>query len=545
MKIKSFDKSKLLLGSGLLVLGALVGCSGGNEPGYAQLTGQVGGVGGANSKLSHYAASRFLEQASMGPSPVAVGQVRAQGVEAWIAQQQKLAPSLIRTPFELANYDLQDMVANNRASRHFETNLHNFFIGGEDQLRLRTTWVLSNFLVVSTRKIQAYGGSEYFNMLQTHAFGPYGDLLKAVTRHPSMGFYLDNNQNNRWSLNENYGRELMQLFSVGLVQLNMDGTPKRDAKGKVLETYSQRDVIDATRALTGWSNAEPDQKRASANWANYGKPMVAHWTDGHDTGPKVVLGKAIPGGQDAMKDLDSLVDILVDHPNTAPFVSLRLIQGMTTSDPSPAYLERVAKVFAKTRGHLGQVIHAILTDPEARAGDDPLKAHKGFGRIKEPHLLHTSLVRGLGCRLAIKTHWDPTHVWMAYSQQPFNAYSVFNFYPPNHRAPGSKLLAPEQKMLNSTEFSRRMGDYHYALSHDNLLSDAGCDTGTFQAAASKSHEHLAALLSERYFRGAMPAAVAQGLVEAHKDFWHGNNMMKLTGAMLEMAMLTPSFGVSK
>ncbi len=545
MKINFIDKSKLLLGSGLLVLGALVGCSGGNEPGYAQLTGQVGGVGGANSKLSHYAASRFLEHASMGPSPVAVGQVRAQGVEAWIAQQQKMAPSLIRTPFELANYDLQDMVAHRRASKHFETQLHNYFIGGEDQLRLRTTWVLSNFLVVSTRKIQAYGGSEYFNMLQTHAFGPYGDLLKAVTRHPSMGFYLDNNQNNRWSLNENYGRELMQLFSIGLVQLNMDGTPKRDAQGKVLETYGQKDVINATRGLTGWSNAEPDQKRASSNGFNYGKPMVAHWADAHDTGPKTLLGKTIPGGQDAVKDLDSLVDILVNHPNTAPFVSLRLIQGLTTSDPSPAYLQRVANVFAKTSGNLGQVIQAILTDPEARAGDDPLKTVKNFGRIKEPHLLHTSLVRGLGCRLAIKSDWDPTQVWMAYSQQPFHAYSVFNFYPPNHRAPGSKLLAPEQKLLNSTEFSRRMSQYHNIMSNSNLLSDAGCDSLVFEAAARKSNEHLVALMGERFFRGAMPAAVAQGLVEAHKDFWHDNNMMKLTGAMLEMAMLTPSFGVSK
>jgi uncharacterized protein (DUF1800 family) len=481
----------------------------------------------------------------MGPSPTAVAQVRALGIEGWIEQQQKLAPSLIRTPFELANYEQQDMEADRRARRHFDTNLHNFFIGGEDQLRLRTTWVLSNFLVVSTRKVNPYGGSEYFNMLQMHAFGTYGDLLKAVTRNPAMGFYLDNNQNNRWSLNENYGRELMQLFSVGLVQLNMDGTVKRDAKGKALETYSQKDVIETTRALTGWDSAEPDQKRASSNGFNYGKPMVAHWADAHDTQPKVVLGKAIPGGQDAIKDLDSLVNILIDHPNTAPFVSLRLIQGMTTSDPSPAYLQRVSQVFAKTRGHLGQVIHAILTDREARSGDDPLKTNKGFGRIKEPHLLHTNLVRGLGCRLAIRTTYDPTQVWMAYSQQPFHAYSVFNFYPPNHRAPNSKLLAPEQKMLNSSEFSRRMGDAHNALSQTNLLSDAGCDTSTFQAAASKSHEHLVALLSERFFRGAMPAAVAQGLVEAHRGFGQDNNMMRLTGAMLEMATLTPAFGVSK
>lgn len=534
-----------LLGWCVVWLGLLAGCSGQNEPGYAQLSGQVGGVGGADSKASHYMASRFLEQASMGPSPAAVAQVRALGMQGWIEQQQKLAPSLIQTPFDLANYDLQDNAAQNRAMRHFETQLHNFFIGGEDQLRIRTSWVLSNFLVVSTRKIQPYGGSEYFNMLQTHAFGQYGDLLKAVTRHPSMGFYLDNNQNRRWSLNENYGRELMQLFSVGLVQLNMDGTPKRDAQGKVLETYSQKDVIEATRALTGWENAEPDQKRASSNGFNYGKPMVAQWADAHDTDAKVVLGKPIPAGQDAVKDLDSLVNILIDHPNTAPFVSLRLIQGLTTSDPSPAYLERVAKVFAKTRGHLGQVIQAVLMDPEARAGDDPLKGGKGFGRIKEPHLLHTSLVRGLGCRLAIKQSWDPTQVWMAYSQQPLNAFSVFNFYPPNHRAPGSKLLAPEQKLLNSNEFSRRMGDYHYTLSQDALLSDAGCNTTPFKAAAAKSREHLVALLGERYFRGAMPAAVAQGLIEAHQDFWHDNNMMRLTGAMLEMAMLTPAFGVSK
>ena len=545
MKSKATASRKLLAWLGAVALGTLLGCSGQNESDYAQLTGQVGGTGGADSKVSHYAASRFLEHVSMGPSPDAVAQVRAQGIESWIDRQQKLAPSVIRTPYDVANFQLNVKVDEDRARAHHESQLHNLFIGGEDQLRIRTSWILSNFLVVSTRKVQQYGASEYFNMLQTHAFGQYGDLLKAVTRNPAMGFYLDNRSNHRESLNENYGRELLQLFSVGLVQLNMDGTPKRDANGKVLETYSQKDVIETTRALTGWQYAEPDQKRASSNFANYGKPMEANWPDSHDTGPKTLLGKNIPGGQDAMKDLDSLVDILISHPNTAPFVSLRLIQGMTTSDPSPAYLQRVATVFAKTRGHLGQVIHAILTDPEARAGDDPLKTHKGFGRIKEPHLLHTSIVRALGCRLAIKAHWDPTQVAKAYSQQPLNAFSVFSFYPPNHRAPGSKLLAPEQKMLNSTEFSRRMGDYNYTLSDARTLSDAGCDTATFEAAARKSYEHLAALLSERLFRGAMPAAVAQGLVEAHRDFYHQNNMMMLTGAMIEMAMLTPSFGVSK
>ena len=135
----------------------------------------------------------------------------------------------------------------------YNLNLFNFFIGGEDQLRIRTSWVLSNFLVVSTRRVAEYGALEYLNLLQTHAFGNYSDLLKNLTISPAMGRYLDNSQNTKWQLNENYGRELMQLFSVGLLQLNMDGTPKRDASGMVLETYSQKDVIEITRALTGWN----------------------------------------------------------------------------------------------------------------------------------------------------------------------------------------------------------------------------------------------------------------------------------------------------
>jgi uncharacterized protein (DUF1800 family) len=127
--------------------------------------------------------------------------------------------------------------------------------------------------VVSYNKILPYGIVEYQNFLQKNAFGQYGDLLKALTRNPAMGAYLDNHQNRKSQLNENYGRELMQLFSVGLVQLNLNGTPKRDASGKVIETYSQKDVIEITRALTGWNFAEPNAKRKSANSSNYGKPM--------------------------------------------------------------------------------------------------------------------------------------------------------------------------------------------------------------------------------------------------------------------------------
>ena len=326
----------------------LYGCGGQDNAGTAKLSGQVGALSAPTS--SHYAAARFLEQASMGPSPALLTQVKTQGMDAWIASQMKMTPTKIITPESMVNYDDQrDKPAADRMRDFYNLNLYNFFIGGEDQLRIRTSWVLSNFLVVSTRKVAEYGGLEYLNLLQTHAFGQYGDLLKNLTLSPAMGFYLDNSQNNKWQLNENYGRELMQLFSVGLVQLNMDGTPKRDASGKVLETYSQKDVIEITRALTGWDFVpNPTNLISNRNFANYGKPMIEN-SRNHDTDSKTFLGKTIPAGQTAAKDLDSLVEILVTHPNTAPFVSLRLIQGMTTSDPSPAYLQRVATVFRDTK----------------------------------------------------------------------------------------------------------------------------------------------------------------------------------------------------
>ena len=530
----------LALGLGLLGLAA---CQGPSSDALT-LTGQVGGVGGSHAKVSHYAASRFLDQASMGPSPESVAQVRGLGLQGWIDAQMKMAPSQIVTPASIYDYDSNDRVGQNRATNFHDSKLHGLLVGGQDQLRLRTTWALSNFLVVSLRKIQPYGASEYFNVLQRNAFGNYADLLKGITLSPAMGFYLDNSQNTRHQLNENYGRELMQLFSVRLVNLNPDGTVRRGASGKPVETYSQRDVIEATRALTGWSWAEGDQKRASANFANYGKTMVQFWQDQHDTGSKTVLGKTIPAGQSAEKDLDSLIQILVQHPNTAPFVSLRLIQGLTTSNPSSAYLGRVAKVFADTGGQLGKVITAILMDPEARQADDPSQGAKGFGRIQDPLQLHISVLRGLSCQGGVLERNQPENYWKPWSHNMFMAPSVFNFFPPNHRSPNSQLLAPEQKTLTASEFNRRMGNYHYNMGDENTLLAAGCQLNAFKDAAAQGDAALVALIGERYFRGQMPATIAKELTDGTRDFWDRNKPMALTGAMLEMALISSSFGAS-
>jgi uncharacterized protein (DUF1800 family) len=481
----------------------------------------------------------------MGPSPALTAQLKAQGIDTWIAAQLKLPPTLVTTAPSLYEYELNtDKPAEKRMWDHLRISNVNLLIGAEDQLRVRTSWVLSNFLVISDSKVLPYGIVEYQNFLQKNAFGQYGDLLKELTRIPAMGSYLDNVQNRRTQLNENYGRELMQLFSVGLVQLNMNGTPKRDATGKLIETYTQKDVIEITRALTGWNWAEPNVKRKSGNGSNYGKPMEATWPDQHDTGAKTILGKTIPAGQDAYKDLDSLVEILVTHPNTAPFVSLRLIQGMTTSDPSPEYLQRVATVFKDTKGNLAKVITAILTDPEARQADAPGKATSNFGRIKEPLLVFTSAFRGLGCKVAPRDPWDLTQVVRG-SQMIFSAKSVFNFFPPNHRTQGSNVLAPEQKMLNSSEFAHRMRYFRDVMAEEALLRDAGCDVDVFKAAQAVSDEKLVDLLNERFFRGALPATVAKSLIDANQNLWEKTKGLKLTGSMLDMAAVTPAFGVSK
>ena len=523
----------------------LVGCGGQEVPGTANLSGQVSAIN-ATTKVNHYAASRFLEQASMGPSPAMVAQVKSQGLDPWIASQMKLAPTKVVTPENMVNYDDQlDKPAANRMRDFYRLNLFNVLIGGEDQLRIRTSWVLSNFLVVSTRKVPEYGAMEYLNLLQTHAFGQYSDLLKNLTLIPAMGFYLDNSQNTKWQLNENYGRELMQLFSVGLVQLNMDGTPKRDSSGKVLETYSQKDVIEITRALTGWDFVpNPTNLQNNRNWANFGKPMIEN-SGRHDTDSKTVLGKTIPAGQSAAKDLDSLVEILVTHPNTAPFVSLRLIQGMTTSDPSPAYLQRVATIFRDTKGNLAKVVTAILTDPEARAGDVYGKTGPNFGRIKEPVLVYTSGFRGLGCKVAIKRTDRPNEVIQSNNQMPLDAYSVFNFFPPNHRTQGTNVLAPEQKMLNSMEFSGRMNFFTWAFENEITLNEAGCDVASFKSAKAVSDERLVDLMNERFFRGALPASVSKSLIDANKSLWNRDRGLKLAGSILDMASVTPVFGVSK
>jgi hypothetical protein len=173
------------------------------------------------------------------------------------------------------------------------------------------------------------------------------------------------------------------------------------------------------------------------------------------------------------------------------------------------------------------------------------KSTNAFGRIKEPLLIYTSGFRGMGCKVAIKQQNQPNNVVQSNNQRPFSAYSVFNFYPPNHRTQGTNVLAPEQKMLNAMEFSSRMGFFTWAFQNESLMNDAGCDYATFKAAQAVSDEKLLDLMNERFFRGTLSASISKSLIDANKTYWNREQGLALTGAILDMAAVTPAFGVSK
>ncbi len=528
------------------VLALAAGCSrdaGTPAEQFSASTGQVKPV--VSSPVTRYAAARFADQVSFGATPALVADIQAKGFERWIDEQYALPVSTIDTS-PIVNYDSQIPALGHKAYVYMNQQWYASFLNTPDQLRRRVTWSLSQFIVAAVNKIEPYGGLAYSNFLQQHAFGNYGDLIRAVTINPSMGIYLDNLQNRptsdecKWCApNENYARELMQLFTLGVVKLNLDGSIQRDAAGKPVETYSQKDVEELARALTGWRiNGDFDR----TDFRRYDGELVPDtWRAAHDRGAKQVLGRSFPAGVEARQELETIVSLLMSHQNIAPFVSLRMIQHLVTSDPSPAYIARVATVFRNNgqgvAGDMKAVVKAVLLDPEARAGDQPGAGTPQFGKMREPLLWYTGMLRGLGCKREL--NWNDGNMMLP-SQDPFDPRSVFSFYMPTDRAPGSNLLAPEQRLLNASEFSFRLGN---GFAEGVQRAGASCgDAEAFGRAYSSSPAALADLISERFFRGAMPATLRQNLIELAPTTW-GSTPTQKAVSLVQFALATPYYGV--
>jgi len=545
----------------LSVVLLIAGC-GQQESLFSNSKGQVAPASTIGQKVSYYAAARFAEQATFGSTPELIAEIQSKGFEQWIDDQFALPASQI--DWSSKENGLRNRDTHNDYWGWYGSQFPNLAIGAPDQLRLRVSYSLGQWIVVSDRKVQIMGMLEWMNLLQRVALSDYQNILIQTSMSPAMGWYLDNRDNRPKSAecpwcapNENFARELMQLFSIGIVELNQDGSMKRDPNGRPIETYTQRDVEELARALTGWENVWlPNNK---PNWDNgdWRSPMRgSSWEALHDRGAKRVMGARLPSGQSPDKDLQNVVTMLMNHNNTAPFVSLRLIQHLVKSNPSPEYIRRVADVFANNgkgaKGDMKALVKAVLLDPEARRGDDPRQAAAGDGKLREPFLQISAVYRGLSCKRFPSNIEGEANIYI--DQRPFNAETVFGFYAPTDTASGTNILSPEQKLLNSGEFNSRIcymcnlewapvmreGEDGTELS----LRAAGCDLDGLMSAKAKSTQTLSDYLSARYFRGAMPASLRMEMNRIDTELSKQTiGELRRTTSLLQYALVSPYFGV--
>ncbi len=419
-------------------------------------------------------ASRLLFQATFGARPADIDVVVSKGSTAWIDEQLNKPASQytprdwvsITRPDTCTNSATPPLTVNSYCSRDnyslflLQKEFFQQAINNSDQLRQRVAWAWSQFFVTSGVDVgQAYGMIDYQQLLRDQAFANFRTLLSKVTLHAAMGRFLDMANNQKPDAargiepNENYSRELMQLFSLGLYQLNNDGTYKRDAKGVAMDAYTQEDVEDLAHVMTGWVYPTvPGQSTATRN-PNNNKGYMEERPQFHEYAEKTVLGKKITSNLTQSQRLESALDAIFAHPNVPPFVSRALIQQLVTGDPSPSYVDRVAKVFQNNgsgiRGDMKAVVRAILTDVEARGAG---KWEPSYGHLSEPVLKLTRLARAMNATTDGLYFRGAT---AGAAQSVFYSPSVFNYYPPDYELSKSGVLAPEFAIYNtSTALSR-------------------------------------------------------------------------------------------
>jgi uncharacterized protein (DUF1800 family) len=414
--------------------------------------------------MTDRAAARFLDQATWGPTPESIAVLERTGIEDWLKAQfsaplSDLPDQPILTSTGTSNTDLTPVQA------AFFQNA----VSGPDQLRQRVAFILSQIWVVSQVSVHpAYAFPPYWRIFRDNAFGNYRDIVKAVTLSPAMGTYLNMANNNKanaaqgTAANENYARELMQLFTLGLTELNADGSPVLDANKNPIPTYDQSVVTNMAKVFTGWTYpTAPGATAKNNNPAYYFGQMFAVEAE-HDTSAKTVFGSvAVLPGQTAEQDLETVLDAMMQQGTMAPFIGKQLIQHMVTSNPSPAYVQRVSQVFSNTSGDMKSTITAILTDPEARAGDDPnAPVNATFGHLREPILFLANVVRGLNGTVTATNSLN--NYANELGEDLFNAPSVFSYFSPQNRTQGG-LLGPEFQIYSTQTASDRADIVNTAL----------------------------------------------------------------------------------
>lgn len=418
---------------------------------------------------------RFLQQATFGATPALDHRLRRIGIRTYLAEQ-------FEAPYPSLNNQYPDiplkstdsgnttigcgMFTSGTPERNACNRMHysmypvqNWFMKealyGEPQLRHRVAWALSQIWVISGAGGTTQQSSwmiAYHKLLSQHAFGNYRNLMRDMTYNPGMGNYLDMARSTRNNPNENYPREILQLFSVGLFMLNQDGTLMLDGNGNPIPTYDQDDVNEFTKVFTGWSFCNTTCANSAPGIVNYKDPMILNQNN-HNITAKTLLdypnavNRNIAANLNGNTEIELALDNIFHHPNVGPFVSKLLIQHLVTSDPTPAYVGRVAAVFNDNglgvRGDLKAVVRAILLDPEAR-GD--VKTDPNYGKLREPVQYVTNVLKTFNAKavdLVQQSDGVLTNYTNSLAQNPFNSPTVFNYYSPDYIIPGTALLGPE------------------------------------------------------------------------------------------------------
>ena len=502
-------------------------------------------------------ATRFLNQASFGPSEADIATLTDLGYTQWINNQLATASDIsFQDYYETRRTELGRAPNVDQIYEAFYTRA----LVGKAQLRNRVLLALSEIFVVSILDPGILQAPElmagYLDVLDKGIDSTYRDLLERISKNPAMGRYLtflSNAKENPIVGNtpdENYAREVMQLFSVGLYQLNGDGTVKLDGNGKPIYTYGMSDVKGLAKVFTGWTRdhgtgvASTDRFKCFYVFTDCDdvigryRPMV-NYTEYHSTGEKAFLGTTIPAqsSPDPEGDLKIALDTLANHPNTAPFISRQLIQKLVTSNPSPAYVQRVAARFLATGGHLGETVKAILLDTEAR--DQTSATNLTYGKLREPVLRMTAVLRAFNFT---DPALDPSgsqrtasgalsHVTLSMTsdastslgQTPFASPSVFNFFRPGYVMPQSSsaqsgLVAPEFQLVNEASVTG------YVNFTTQMVTDATLSTPYFGdmlrgpalalselRIAATSDTALVSLVADRLLGGTISAALSQSI----------------------------------
>ncbi len=520
-----------LIAIAALTLAACGGCSDSSS---------LNSSGTASSQIvvSQADATRMLEQSSFGATAQDIAHLQSVGFDAYLNEQFAAAPTGYSgfayvthsaptscqydatAPTSPASLCARDNYSLFQVQRRFFQNA----LSGSDQLRQRVAFALSQIFVVSGTEInEAYGMAAYQNMLLRDAFGNFRDLLNDVTLSPVMGNYLDMVNNDKanpargTTPNENYARELLQLFSIGVNLLNIDGSVQTDAQGRPIPAYNE-DVIEGYAYLfTGWTY--PPRPGATSQWTNpinYEGTMVSVASH-HDSGSKLILqGQVLPGGQTPQQDLADGLDAVFNHPNVGPFIGKQLIQHLVTSNPSPQYIARVATVFNNNgngvRGDMRAVIRAILLDPEAR-GD--AKTDPNYGHLREPALFMTSILRNLGGQS------DGVYLRAQASSLQQNLFmppSVFNYFPPSYAIPGTTSLGPEFGIQDTTSALNRANFVYQLVYGGGAAADAtvtgstgtSLDLSSYQSSAANA-DTLIEQLNQRMMHGTL-SPIASGTI---------------------------------